>query len=174
MPIVIFGVVIVIGAVLAFVMIGGTSSDETNTTPITAVESAREAVEAAEEASAVRGAPVDEEAMVPNDSARITDEAFDPTDDERILTAEASYFTPRRTEHEILVSLTLKDRVVVDADVTYDGGAGVTPSHQAFDAAYTSEVVGKRLNEINLSRVGGASLTSEAFNEAVAAMRAQS
>lgn len=93
---------------------------------------------------------------------------FDPADDQRTFSAEASYFTPNRTEHEMLVTLTLKDRVVVEANVLYDGSAPNTPAHNGFDQAYKNEVIGKRLNEINLSRVGGASLTSNAFNDAVA------
>ncbi|MEM9336842.1 MAG: hypothetical protein AAGA35_03240 [Patescibacteria group bacterium] len=101
------------------------------------------------------------------------EEDFDPVDDQRVFSASASYFTPRRTEHDILVTLTLKDRVVVDADVTYDGGAAATPSHTRFDDAYRSEVIGKRLNEISLSRTGGASLTSDSFNEALADIKSQ-
>ena len=42
------------------------------------------------------------------------------------------------------------------------------PLQERFDAVYKTEVVGKKLTDINLSRVGGASLTSKAFNEAVA------
>lgn len=106
-------------------------------------------------------------------SIQVEQNDFDPADDERTFSATASYFTPKRTEHEMLVTLTLKDRVVVSADVTYDGGAAVTPSHSAFHATYEAEVIGKSLNEISLSRVGGASLTSDAFNEAVAEIRAE-
>jgi hypothetical protein len=110
----------------------------------------------------------------PAPSAPSEDRDFDPSDDERTFTANASYFTPRRTQHDIEVTLTLKDRVVVDANVTYDGGAAATPNHTRFDDAYRSEVIGKRLNQISLSRTGGASLTSEAFNEAVDTMLQQS
>jgi hypothetical protein len=34
-------------------------------------------------------------------------------------------------------------------------------------------VIGENISDINLSRVGGASLTTEAFNEAVAQIAAQ-
>ena len=87
--------------------------------------------------------------------------------------AEASYFTPKRTEHDIGVTLELEGTTIVAADVTYDGGAPTTPQHSAFDGAYASEVIGKNVNDVQLSRVGGASLTSDAFNEAVAEIRAQ-
>jgi hypothetical protein len=83
-------------------------------------------------------------------------------------TVEASYFTPRRTEHLMDITLTLENGIVTDASIIWDGDVTPkTPNHIAFDEAYKAEVVGQPINEIYLSRVGGASLTSEAFNEAV-------
>lgn len=90
------------------------------------------------------------------------------------FSADASYLTPRRTNHDITVSLTLENDVVTAAEVLYDGSpTASSPSHSGFDSAYETEVIGKTLDDINLSRVGGASLTSTAFNEAVADIRAQ-
>lgn len=81
---------------------------------------------------------------------------------------DVSYLTPSRTSHDMTVSLTITDGVVTDAGIMYDKGDGFSNPHQErFDGAYRSLVLGKPLNEISLSRVGGASLTSEAFNEAV-------
>jgi cytoskeletal protein RodZ len=89
--------------------------------------------------------------------------------------SEQTYLTPARTSHELEVSLSVADDgTVVGANVTYDNQDGYSNSHQErFDEAYRDEVVGKKLSEIELSRVGGASLTSEAFNEAVADIRSQ-
>lgn len=87
--------------------------------------------------------------------------------------ATASYLTPKRTEHDIAVTLEIKDNIIVGADVTYDGGEAATPAHSGFDGAYATEVIGADISEVTLSRVGGASLTSDAFNEAVADIRAQ-
>lgn len=87
--------------------------------------------------------------------------------------ATASYFTPRRDEHKIGVNLSLNGNKITGAKVTYDGGEPSTPSHGAFDGAYKAEVIGKDINEVALSRVGGASLTSNAFNQAVEMIRAQ-
>jgi hypothetical protein len=87
--------------------------------------------------------------------------------------AEASYFTPRRTEHDIAVTLELDGTTIVDANVTYDGGPASTPAHSGFDGAYASEAIGQNINNLELSRTGGASLTAIAFNEAVAEIRAQ-
>lgn len=88
-------------------------------------------------------------------------------------TTQTSYFTPRRTEHEIDITLTVADGVVTDATVLYDGGTAQTPNHTRFDEAYRSEVVGVALDEVALSRTGGASLTSAAFNEAVDTIKQQ-
>ena len=88
--------------------------------------------------------------------------------------ATATYFTPRNTEHEIEVVLTVADDVVTSAEVLYDGSTNaVTPSHQRFDSAYTGEVVGVSLDNVSLSRTGGASLTSEAFNDAVTTIKSE-
>jgi hypothetical protein len=89
-------------------------------------------------------------------------------------TGSGSYLTPARTSHKIDVTLTLENGIVTAADVVYDGGTGYSnPNQERFDGAFEAQVVGKPLNSISLSRVGGASLTSEAFNQAVASIKAE-
>jgi hypothetical protein len=89
-------------------------------------------------------------------------------------TGSGTYLTPARTSHKLDVTLTVEAGIVTDADVVYDGGAGYSnPNQERFDNAYKVEVIGKPLSDISLSRVGGASVTSNAFNEAVASIRAQ-
>ena len=89
--------------------------------------------------------------------------------------ASASYQTPNRVSHEVTVNLTVAaDGTITDSDVVYDDGAGYSNGHQErFDQAYAAQVEGKTVSEVNLSRVGGASLTTEAFNEAIAKIEAQ-
>ena len=92
----------------------------------------------------------------------------------KTYTGSGTYLTPARTNHKIDVSLTVEDGIVTAADVIYDGGEGFSnPNQERFDGAFEAQVVGKSLDSISLSRVGGASLTSEAFNQAVVAIRAQ-
>jgi hypothetical protein len=87
---------------------------------------------------------------------------------------KVSYLTPARTEHKLNISLTVAAGVVTGASIVYDEGAGFSNGHQErFDNAYKAQVVGKSLENISLSRVGGASLTSEAFNKAVATIAAK-
>lgn len=83
-------------------------------------------------------------------------------------TAIASYFTPKRVKHEISATLTVRNDIITSADVQYDGESAKTPSHQGFDGAYRPLLLGVSVDNLDLSRVGGASLTTTAFNEALA------
>jgi hypothetical protein len=89
--------------------------------------------------------------------------------------SEVSYLTPARTTHNMTVNLTLSaEGTIVDSNIIYDDGGGFSNANQErFDAAYKSEVIGQNISTINLSRVAGASLTTEAFNEAVAEIEAK-
>jgi hypothetical protein len=92
----------------------------------------------------------------------------------KTYTENVTYLTPARTEHKMAVTLKVANGIVTEADVVYDGKAGFSnPSQERFDGAFAGEVIGKPLAEISLSRVGGASLSSAAFNEAVAKIVAQ-
>lgn len=82
-------------------------------------------------------------------------------------TAEGSYQTPESVER-ISVTLTLADGVVTDVEVTGDPQARETEQYQgAFIDGISEEVEGKALDDLNVSRVAGSSLTSGGFNAAV-------
>lgn len=90
------------------------------------------------------------------------------------LTGTAKYTTPARITHDIGVTLTLEGDVVKDVVVDFDNGKGPANDYQKrFESSYRTEVIGKKLSEVSLARVGGASLTSGGFNEAVAAIKSQ-
>lgn len=91
------------------------------------------------------------------------------TQTSKTYTDEATYRKSDNT-YTIDVTLEVSNGVVKSADVMYGNKeTGYQhPLQERFDAVYKTEVVGKKLTDINLSRVGGASLTSKAFNEAVA------
>ncbi len=92
------------------------------------------------------------------------------TETTEVRAASASYLTPSRTEHTVDVSVTLTGSVITDVEVLFDGqpeGQFSNSNQGRFYNSYSSEVVGKSIEDISLSRVGGASLTSNAFNEAV-------
>jgi len=90
------------------------------------------------------------------------------------LSGTAKYTTPARITHDIEVSLTLEGNIVKDVIVNFDKGKGPANDYQKrFESSYRAEVVGKNISEVSLSRVGGASLTSGGFNEAVSQIREQ-
>lgn len=88
-------------------------------------------------------------------------------------TTSVTYFTPMQSEYHLDVTLTLASDVVVDASIVYSNGAEKDPNAQRFEAAYQAEVIGMDIDSLNLSRVGGASLTTGAFNDALAKIKVQ-
>jgi hypothetical protein len=81
-----------------------------------------------------------------------------------------AYNAPDRLSHPTTVTLTLVNDVVTASDVAFGNEAtGATADFQEkFIAVYKSQVIGKSLDSIKLSRVGGASLTTNAWNAAQA------
>ena len=90
------------------------------------------------------------------------------------LSGAAKYTTPARITHDIEVSLTLEGDLVKDVVVNFDKGNGPANDYQKrFESSYKTAVIGQKLSNLSLSRVGGASLTSGGFNEAVSQIKAQ-
>ena len=86
-------------------------------------------------------------------------------------TGVGSYASPAGTE-EVSITLTLSDDVVTAA--TFEGKATNPASinnQKKFADGYETLVVGKPLNDINLTVVNGSSLTSKGFMEAVTKIR---
>ena len=133
---------------------------------------------------------VETPAEVTSDSDEVSGSAGNHTPEESIVhetaptpaptvqtyTAEAGYLTPARQELSIEVSLTVdSDGVITDADVTYDGKQDgySNPNQKRFDDAYERFVIGEEIDGLELSQVGGSSLTTGAFNDALDKIRAQ-
>jgi len=89
-------------------------------------------------------------------------------------TVNTSYRVPNGASHTVAVTLTLEDDVVTASQITFGGDkvAISTGFQDKFLATYEAEVIGKKLASISLSRVGGASLTSNSFNDALAKVKA--
>ena len=81
--------------------------------------------------------------------------------------ASGSYQSPGGNE-TIEVELTLADNIVTAVTVT---GEGATPDSKRYQGEFISgisaEVVGKNIDEIQVDKVAGSSLTSGGFNDAV-------
>ena len=88
-------------------------------------------------------------------------------------TADGSYQTPETVE-TISVTLTVADGLVTDVEVTGDPQARESEQYQGeFIGGIADEVVGKSLDDIEVSRVAGSSLTSGGFNKAVESIKEQ-
>lgn len=183
MPYAIAAVIIVIGGAVTYFFFN-TPPEETMPNPPSAISRQEGSTDAqdlptdqSEGSDVASGEVVLESAADANaeGSAAMDLPANDSDGPSGTYSADASYLTPRRTEHEITVELTVADGIVTEADVTYGGPNGTTenPNQASFDEAFRAEVVGQPIDEIELSRVGGASLTSNAFNEALGNIEAE-
>lgn len=82
-------------------------------------------------------------------------------------TAEGSYKTPESVE-TISVTVTLKDDVVTDVEVTGEPLTRETTRYQGqFIAGIAEAVVGRKLDDLQVDRVAGSSLTSGGFDQAL-------
>lgn len=82
--------------------------------------------------------------------------------------ADGTYQTPGGGE-SIGVSVTLSDDgTITDATATPEGKTGESQEFQSkFVSGFKSQVVGKKIDEVSLSRVAGSSLTPNGFNNAI-------
>jgi hypothetical protein len=86
-------------------------------------------------------------------------------------TATGSYRTPEDTE-TITVQLSVTDDIVTDVSVAYEPKSRESTEYQTeFANNYKSEVVGKKLSDIELNRIAGSSLTPKGFNDALEKIR---
>lgn len=87
--------------------------------------------------------------------------------------ATGQYATPESVE-TIDVTLTIAGDTVTAVEVTGDPQAAESKRYQSeFIGGIQSEVVGKKLDEISVSKVAGSSLTSGGFNKAVDTIKSE-
>ncbi|WP_419702877.1 hypothetical protein [Promicromonospora sp. NFX87] len=87
--------------------------------------------------------------------------------------AEGSYVSPAGTE-TVGVELTIADGVVTAVTVTPEATDGTSAQYQEqFAAGIADEVVGVALDELDVDKVAGSSLTSGGFEAAVAQIAEQ-
>ena len=88
-------------------------------------------------------------------------------------TADGNYTSPNGTE-TVGVELTLAGGAVSDVKITQHPSNPNTRKFQGeFAGGIQSQVVGKKLDEIKVSKVAGSSLTSGGFNQAVDQIKTQ-
>ena len=87
-------------------------------------------------------------------------------------TETGSYSTPGGTE-DITVTLTLADDIVTAVSAKGSATSGNSAQYQSqFLSGYKANVEGKDVDTISLSRISGSSLTSDGFNKALEAIKA--
>ncbi|MET3919761.1 hypothetical protein [Arthrobacter sp. UYEF20] len=89
-----------------------------------------------------------------------------------IYSADGNYVSPNGTE-TVGVKLTLAGGAVSDVTITTHPSNSNTKKFQGeFAGGIKSQIVGKKLDEIKVSKVAGSSLTSGGFNQAVEKIKA--
>lgn len=84
----------------------------------------------------------------------------------------SSYRTPEGT-YTMDVTVNVANDLITSAQVSFDSDGARDKYSKRFSDAYQSQVIGKDLESVSLSRVGGASLTTRAFNNALNSIRSQ-
>ncbi|MFV0319598.1 MAG: FMN-binding protein [Microbacterium sp.] len=88
-------------------------------------------------------------------------------------TAEGSYATPESVE-TIQVTVTLQDDRVTEVTVVGDPQKPESAQYQGrFIGGIAEEIVGRDIDELDVSRVAGSSLTSGGFNAAIEQIKQQ-
>lgn len=81
--------------------------------------------------------------------------------------ATGAYVSPGGRE-SIELTVTIKDGVITSTELKQNANDGDAKQYQAaFAGGYKDLVVGKKVDEVKLSRVAGSSLTSNGFNDAL-------
>jgi uncharacterized protein with FMN-binding domain len=89
------------------------------------------------------------------------------------FSATSSYYVPNSNE-SIGVSLTLKDGVITNASIQNSQGDRTSAAYQqSFTDSYKSYVIGKKISSLQLGSVGGASDTTQGFDDAVSQIASQ-
>ena len=88
-------------------------------------------------------------------------------------TADGSYATPESVE-TISVTVTLENDVITAVEVTGDPQKRESEQYQGqFIGGIADVVVGQDIDDIQVSRVAGSSLTSNGFNEAIETIKSE-
>lgn len=95
-----------------------------------------------------------------------------PTSSSPKLLSETIHYSVRNFSESITVNLTLMGTTITDLQVMQSASNEESASYQdAFAAEIKSYVVGKNIKDLNVSKVAGASYTTEGFMQAVKNIR---
>ncbi|MFZ2593824.1 MAG: hypothetical protein WAX38_03580 [Minisyncoccia bacterium] len=113
------------------------------------------------------------EETVPPVTTTVAEEVVAPMYKNGTYTADGEYRSPAGPE-SVSLSLTIVDDIVTDTSLTVHAENQVSKKLQtAFAAEYKQYVVGKKISDLRLTKVAGASLTPNGFNQALEAIKTQ-
>lgn len=117
-------------------------------------------------------AAMSSEEMTAPEPAEATAPALPASYEDGSYTAEGGYQSPNGPEL-VEVSLTLTDGVVTAVEVTPKASNSTSKRYQGqFAGGIAAETVGKPIDQLDVSRIAGSSLTSGGFKEALDAIKA--
>jgi uncharacterized protein with FMN-binding domain len=141
-------------SLVAFALVGCSAAADEAETPAT---------DATDDAGTASSAPASQDASGAEGSSGYADGEY---------TADGSYTSPGGQE-TITVTLTLADGVI--EDVVVENPETTNPNSQRYQGEFidgiAEEVVGVPLDEVSVDRVGGSSLTSGGFEDALETIR---
>ncbi len=93
---------------------------------------------------------------------------------DKTFTSTVSYNVPENGVQSLSITVTLNENIITNISILQSKGAGKSRNYQNnFEASYKSLVLGKDIKSVSLSRVGGASSTTNAFNQAIKSINSQ-
>ena len=107
-----------------------------------------------------------------SETSAATDDAPAAAVNDGDYSASGSYSNPGG-QSDVQVDLTITDGKIADIKVTPEATNGTSKGYQQkFAGGIAGEVVGKSLDELDVSKVSGSSLTSQGFNQAIDQIKA--
>lgn len=85
---------------------------------------------------------------------------------------QTSYRTPEGN-YQMSVTFTIEKDLIIDSSIAFNDQGAESNYSKSFVASYKQEVLQRNLEEVSLSRVGGASLTTKAFNSVLQSVKSQ-
>lgn len=109
----------------------------------------------------------------PRTSNTISNENFSGNYEDGVYEVTGNYISPGGAE-EIGVVLTLENNVIVESEVEVRAEREISLEMQNdFAANYKDMVIGKNIDEVELTKVSGSSLTPQGFNDALEKVKVQ-
>ena len=116
--------------------------------------------------------PADASPTTSDTSSSATDDTSTATVKDGDYEGEGEYSNPGG-QSKVKVELTLADGKISEIEVTPEATNGTSKGYQQkFAGGIADEVVGKSLDELDVSKVSGSSLTSQGFNQAIDQIKA--